>query len=680
MPETNKEHRIVAVNMQQAMRKLTEQLGADAVLLSSRKIDRGVEIIGLPAGVNLSEYQSRQTNNASKPYNAQLGSRAALERSISESIAQGNPATDTQSGSLSSDHKKLAEASLEALSANDIAKLLNTELPEPKESSDHHLSQNTEAGKTETGKIGQSREALSASLSKLKSRYAGILGDMVSKDSSAQEQADVSEKNTRSETVNVSEGHSQQPSFREPDLTEDYFYKPESKNVSANPLAQASSDRRSDDNAVMKEAIDTLTRQVDKLSMILAEKEQQAKESKKISLDNEDNTTRKEALDVFFKQNASTSKSANFVVINRLQQMGLEESVAKALVYTSEVNAENSNKPSKTSSDSLSAKIESLWKRSLKQLSAILPLNKQNIFEAGGIFCFVGPAGSGKTSVLAMVLAQYILQGKAEDIAVIQHAHSAPLSRLVKGFGIPLFEVTQQQPLTEVLSLTNQYRTVLIDTWSLDEKDSHADSYLKAVRGTNQPIKEVITMPAMADINYMQQVISDYKSPQTIGCLLTFYQKIESLGGVISLLLLEQLNIVMVSDGVVLPQHLFLPEKKQLIDRMLYMMDCSVLDEAADLLANPLLGANKPVNTKQTDTKNVSEGSTSTPEKKLTGDIKDELEETDDLNYHIDQPDPKYSKKIPSNDKQDLKVEDYGDSHWDIFEDDVSKDMTEHNT
>ena len=45
-----KEKRFVAANMMQAMRKLTEAFGADAILLSSRRIETGVEVIGLPPG------------------------------------------------------------------------------------------------------------------------------------------------------------------------------------------------------------------------------------------------------------------------------------------------------------------------------------------------------------------------------------------------------------------------------------------------------------------------------------------------------------------------------------------------------------------------------------------------------------------------------------------------------
>ncbi len=46
-----REQRFTASNMSQALRLLGEQLGPDAILLSSRKVSEGVEVIGLPSGV-----------------------------------------------------------------------------------------------------------------------------------------------------------------------------------------------------------------------------------------------------------------------------------------------------------------------------------------------------------------------------------------------------------------------------------------------------------------------------------------------------------------------------------------------------------------------------------------------------------------------------------------------------
>ena len=47
---TSKEQRFVAKDMSRAIRKLSEALGPDAILLSSKKIEEGVELIALPAG------------------------------------------------------------------------------------------------------------------------------------------------------------------------------------------------------------------------------------------------------------------------------------------------------------------------------------------------------------------------------------------------------------------------------------------------------------------------------------------------------------------------------------------------------------------------------------------------------------------------------------------------------
>ena len=69
------EQRIVAADMSRALRKLSEQLGPDAVLLSSRKLANGVEIIALPAGAKPSS-----ENFSAMHSDRRTGDRRAKER------------------------------------------------------------------------------------------------------------------------------------------------------------------------------------------------------------------------------------------------------------------------------------------------------------------------------------------------------------------------------------------------------------------------------------------------------------------------------------------------------------------------------------------------------------------------------------------------------------------------
>ena len=79
---TSKEQRFIAADMSRALRKLSEQLGPDAVLLSSRKLPNGVEIIALPAGAEPS------TDNFSSLHSdRRTGDRRAKERRVDASAA-----------------------------------------------------------------------------------------------------------------------------------------------------------------------------------------------------------------------------------------------------------------------------------------------------------------------------------------------------------------------------------------------------------------------------------------------------------------------------------------------------------------------------------------------------------------------------------------------------------------
>lgn len=61
-----KVRRITASNMQKALRKVSEEMGADAVILSNRKVDGGVEIVAAEDYPNSSEQVATSSNTSNK--------------------------------------------------------------------------------------------------------------------------------------------------------------------------------------------------------------------------------------------------------------------------------------------------------------------------------------------------------------------------------------------------------------------------------------------------------------------------------------------------------------------------------------------------------------------------------------------------------------------------------------
>ena len=91
--------RFVAPDMSRALRMLSNELGEDAILLSSRTVFEGVEVLGLPAEADLSAYQSESSAKPNKPSPEQAKREAASKETLPLEDSTEKPSGATQSAS-----------------------------------------------------------------------------------------------------------------------------------------------------------------------------------------------------------------------------------------------------------------------------------------------------------------------------------------------------------------------------------------------------------------------------------------------------------------------------------------------------------------------------------------------------------------------------------------------------
>lgn len=145
--------KIIAANMQQALREVTEQLGADAAILSTRKVANGMEVV---AALN---YQS-QNNVSQAEITRQLNLQSQQEMQQKQIAQKTSPKPNAE---LEAWLNKVKQAKPELQKSEPVAKA-----PKPKP-----------AGKEVTQKIStQSKEAKPAGLTQNPDQYKKILVEM----------------------------------------------------------------------------------------------------------------------------------------------------------------------------------------------------------------------------------------------------------------------------------------------------------------------------------------------------------------------------------------------------------------------------------------------------------------------------------------------------------------------
>lgn len=234
-----------------------------------------------------------------------------------------------------------------------------------------------------------------------------------------------------------------------------------------------------------------------------------------------------------------------YVVMNRLTQMGLSLPVVKALLQTATGDT-----------------VETLWQDCKRRLHNVIPTIEQEVLQTGGVLAVVGPSGSGKTALIAKLVASQALEHDAKDVAIISfdQGNLNTLLRLAELTGVAIFVVDKNHSFEQRIVQCTPYRHVFIDT---------NNESLEVIRKSSMTIKELLVLSATGEKRYLQRVINEYRADATLGCAFSFFDYTESLGELLSLLITEQLALCYMSEGLLLPEYLLAPDKDKLIKRLI---------------------------------------------------------------------------------------------------------------
>jgi flagellar biosynthesis protein FlhF len=255
-----------------------------------------------------------------------------------------------------------------------------------------------------------------------------------------------------------------------------------------------------------------------------------------------------------------------YIVINRLLKMGLPLEFARALTdgldTNSNVYGEADNQ----------AAIDQAWQLCLLRLEAVLPLADEDIVAAGGTFAFVGPSGVGKSSAIAKLATRWLLKHSAKDIAIISHDGSSEsgagrMNRFSSMTGIPVFYVDKQNTLGDRVAQCAKRRLVLIDTLSLSAERPAAKQQLAVLSALSQ-VKTFTVLPATGDRRWITRAINRYQQANSVGCVLTHMDQVESIGELVAVLLTEHTSIHYLSDGGLLPKYIQRPQRAKLMEKL----------------------------------------------------------------------------------------------------------------
>jgi flagellar biosynthesis protein FlhF len=214
---------------------------------------------------------------------------------------------------------------------------------------------------------------------------------------------------------------------------------------------------------------------------------------------------------------------------------------------------------------------EIIWAESLARLARQIPSITDDPVAKGGTYAFLGTTGVGKTTTIAKLAARYVMEHGAEKVAVLttdtfRIAAHDQLRSLGRILNVQVKVVDDLKELPKILSAFRQQELVLIDTPGMGYNDPLLKQHLTALRKCKN-LESALVLSANSQYQMMQASLHSYRIANPHFCVMTKLDECASLGDAISLLTTNNLPMAYVTNGQAVPDDLLVVKPQQLVTK-----------------------------------------------------------------------------------------------------------------
>ena len=216
-------------------------------------------------------------------------------------------------------------------------------------------------------------------------------------------------------------------------------------------------------------------------------------------------------------------------------------------------------------------------------LAKVLPIATDDLLETGGIVALVGPTGVGKTTSVAKIAAQFTLKHGANQVALIttdnyRIAAHEQLNTYGKILGIPVRIASNAAELRQLILSFSDKKLILIDTAGMSQREMKLMEQINTLKDNNLAIKSYLVMSAATEYKAMNEIIDAFHIFKPQAAILTKLDEAATIGSALSSLIEHNLPLSFVTYGQKVPEDMRHPNARDLVDQCVMELD----DESED--------------------------------------------------------------------------------------------------
>jgi flagellar biosynthesis protein FlhF len=228
--------------------------------------------------------------------------------------------------------------------------------------------------------------------------------------------------------------------------------------------------------------------------------------------------------------------------------------------------------------------IEEAWLKTIKRLQRRIPIAQTRFINEGGVLALLGPTGAGKTTTTCKLAVEKVLSQGPNSVALVTtdnyriaaHGQLLTLGRIL---GIRVKTLQASESLAECLQTLTEFESILIDTAGLTSNDPDLSLQMDLLQQSRSHFDALLALPSTSQGRSLRRLMQLYAPLLPSACILTKLDEADAIGEVLSVVIEKQLPIAFVSCGQRVPDDLIQAKAYAILKEALHRAGLSVPTE-----------------------------------------------------------------------------------------------------